>query len=74
MVGDVLRKLSHKLEFYKKSSLDGSNLMLHDDWLDIPYVRHSFVLFTPDLKRLVARILEGIFSQLYPYTHFTRTT
>jgi hypothetical protein len=36
--------------------------MLHDDWLDIPYVRHSFILFALDLKRLVARIPEGIFS------------
>jgi hypothetical protein len=63
MAGDVLRKLSAKLEFCKKSSLDGSNSMLHDDWLDIPYVCHSFVLFALDLERLVARIPEGIFSQ-----------
>jgi hypothetical protein len=62
MARDVLRKLSLKLEFCKKSSLDGSNSMLHDDWLDIPYVCYYFILFALDLKRLVARILEGIFS------------
>ena len=31
------RSLSPMLEFYKtKSSLDGCDSMLHDDWLDIP--------------------------------------
>jgi hypothetical protein len=42
----------------------GCKSMLHNDWLDIPYISHSFDLFAPNLERLVTRIPEGIFSQL----------
>jgi hypothetical protein len=45
--------------------------MLHDDWLDIPciVILHPFA---PSLERLVTKIPEGIFLQLYFYAHFTR--
>ena len=33
---------------------------------------HSFDVFALVLKRLVTRIPEGIFSQLYLYAHYTR--
>ena len=67
-----LEKSIPQLEFCKaQSSLDGCDSMLHDDWLDIPCVTilHSFC-FKPGW--LVTKILEGIFSQLYFYAHFTR--
>ena len=45
--------------------------MLHDKWLDIPciIILHSFSL---NLEWLVTKIAEGIFSQLYLYSYFTR--
>ena len=33
---------------------------------------HSFDVVAPILKRLVERIPEGIFTQLYLYAHYTR--
>jgi hypothetical protein len=72
MAGDVLKKFSPKLEFLQKSGLDEFNSMLHDDWLDMPCVCYSFDLFALDLERLVTRVPEGIFLQLYLYAYFTR--
>ena len=66
------RSPSPRLQFCKaKSSLDGCDSVLHDDWLDIPWVVifYSFC-FKPGW--LVTKIPEGIFSQLCFYAHFTR--
>jgi hypothetical protein len=40
--------------------------------LCFPCVCYSFDLFAPDLERLVTRVPEGIFLQLYLYARFTR--
>jgi len=45
----------------KKSRLDVSNSMLHNDWLDIPCICHSFILIALKLEGLVTRIPKGIF-------------
>jgi hypothetical protein len=61
-----------KLEFCRTElNLDGYDLMLHDDWLDIPCI---VILrpFAPSLEWLVTKIPEGIFLQLYFYAHFIR--
>jgi hypothetical protein len=67
-----LKSFPPKLEFLQKSRLDKFNSMLHGDWLDIPCVCYSLDLFAPDLERLVTRVPEGIFLQLYLYARFTR--
>jgi hypothetical protein len=40
--------------------------------LCFPCVCYSFDLFAPDLEKLVTRVSEGIFLQLYLYARFTR--
>ena len=51
MARDVFREVyPPSLNFAAKSSLDGCDSMLHDDWLDIPcvFILHSFY-FKPEM-------------------------
>ena len=73
------RTSSPTLEFCKaESCLDDRTLMcecdsmLHDNWLDIPYVVIPRYFFASNLKWLVTKIPEGIIPQLYLYAHLTK--
>ena len=69
-----LEKSIPQLEFCRKNQV----------WMDVikccmiigwTYRASSFfILFASNLKWLVAKIPEGIFSQLYFYSHFTRVS
>ena len=72
MARDVFREVyPPSLNFAAKSSLDGCDSMLYDDWLDIPGVV-ILILFASNLEWLVTKIPKGIFSQLYFYSHLIR--
>ena len=73
----------HSIRFFREAHPLGLNFARQSQvWMDViqccmmigwTYLESSsFILFASNLKWLVTKIPEGIFSQLYFYAHFTR--